>query len=420
MSVPNAANKRIVSLDQFRGYTVAGMFLVNFLSPFVAAPFVLKHHSSYCSYADTIMGNFLFAVGFAFRLSFGRRAIQQGLAQAYWHVLKRLIGLALVAVVVYQGSPQLPKGAEFNWETMKDLGVWGALSGPLKRDWFQTLMHIAVTSLWILPVIRAGAPWRVVYLILSALIHMGLSQAFCMEWVNRDPSGVDGGPLAFLTWSIPAIIGTLACDLVMSSRNRVTILGSLFCSGLFLIALGWIASCGSRCYDVPDDQVAALQGQRLSASPVIPRQADWIRWSNDLKNGNWAKVLAEPPFVAPPHSRQANGDKNSDYRKWNYWMMSTRFVTISYAAFVSGLSLILYAFFIVTSDLGGLSIRVFRTLGSNALFAYVLHDIVGDAVKKFVPRDAPPVAMWISFAVFFSICWLFVRSLEKKNIYIKL
>jgi len=74
----------------------------------------------------------------------------------------------------------------------------------------------------------------------------------------------------------------------------------------------------------------------------------------------------------------------------------------------------------VTSDLAGLSIGVFRTLGSNALFAYVLHDIVGDAVHKFLPRDAPPVAMWISFAVFFLICWLFIRSLEKKKIYIKL
>jgi len=74
----------------------------------------------------------------------------------------------------------------------------------------------------------------------------------------------------------------------------------------------------------------------------------------------------------------------------------------------------------VTSDLGGFSIGVFRTLGSNALFAYVLHDIVGDSVKKFIPGDVPPVAMWISFAVFFLICWVFVRSLEKKNIYIKL
>ena len=28
--------------------------------------------------------------------------------------------------------------------------------------------------------------------------------------------------------------------------------------------------------------------------------------------------------------------------------------------------------------------------------------------------------MWISFAVFFYITWLFIRSLEKRNIYIKL
>ena len=66
------------------------------------------------------------------------------------------VGLALVAIVVYQGSPQLPKGAAFDWQTIKQLGVWGVFAGPLKHDWFQTLMHIAVTSLWILPVIRAG------------------------------------------------------------------------------------------------------------------------------------------------------------------------------------------------------------------------------------------------------------------------
>ena len=294
---------RIASLDQFRGYTVAGMFLVNFLSPFVAAPFVLKHHSSYCSYADTIMGNFLFAVGFSLRLTFGRRAMRDGLGQAYWHVVKRLVGLALVAIVVYQGSPQLPKGAAFDWQTIKQLGLWGVVAGPLKHDWFQTLMHIAVTSLWILPVIRAGATWRVAYLIISALIHLGLSQAFNMAWVDRDPSGVDGGPLAFLTWSIPAIIGTLACDLVMSSRTKSAIVSSLIGWGLLLIALGWVASCVSRCYDVSGDRVAALREQRLSTSPVLPLQADWSRYAADLKNENWANVLTEPPFVPPPHSQ---------------------------------------------------------------------------------------------------------------------
>ena len=36
---------RIVSMDQFRGYTVAGMFLVNFVGGLAAFPEVLKHHN---------------------------------------------------------------------------------------------------------------------------------------------------------------------------------------------------------------------------------------------------------------------------------------------------------------------------------------------------------------------------------------
>ena len=54
------AGGRIASLDQFRGYTVAGMLLVNFLGGYQAVPAVLKHHNTYCSYADTIMPQFFF------------------------------------------------------------------------------------------------------------------------------------------------------------------------------------------------------------------------------------------------------------------------------------------------------------------------------------------------------------------------
>ena len=68
-----APPRRIVSLDQFRGYTVVGMLFVNFLGGFVVVPAVFKHHNTYCSYADTIMPQFFFAVGFAFRLTFLRR-----------------------------------------------------------------------------------------------------------------------------------------------------------------------------------------------------------------------------------------------------------------------------------------------------------------------------------------------------------
>src|SRR5262249_22987681 len=58
MSVASPESGRIASLDQFRGYTVLGMFFVNFIGHFAViaalAP-VVKHHNTYCSYADTIM-----------------------------------------------------------------------------------------------------------------------------------------------------------------------------------------------------------------------------------------------------------------------------------------------------------------------------------------------------------------------------
>ena len=67
-------------MDQFRGYTVAGMFLVNFVGGLAAFPEVLKHHNGhpYFSYADTIMPSFMFAAGFSYRLTVLRRLGQQG------------------------------------------------------------------------------------------------------------------------------------------------------------------------------------------------------------------------------------------------------------------------------------------------------------------------------------------------------
>ena len=530
MATGAAPQTRLASLDQFRGYTVAGMFLVNYLGGFIVCPYILKHHNTYCSYADTIMPQFFFAVGFSLRLSFGRRVMQQGLGTAYWHMAKRLIGLALVAIfITYQGSPDL-KGAPFTWDTMKNLGVWGAVHDSLKREWFQTLMHIAVTSLWILPVIRMNAIWRILYMIGSALIHLGISHVFYFNWVNASPAGIDGGPFGFLTWTIPTMIGTLACDAALRPGSRGGTLARIFAGSVVVLALGWIASCATRLYDmtpaevfglkqdqnaqdaernklgdqkhqlgkkidaetaavdrinaqiaeimrvrlralvekllgtpisrqfppprlideaekqlqseqapenVPkltaelqahkveiaklrsevaelDDKLRAFGDLKLARNPVIPPQQDW-------KGRTWKDLVAEPPFVPPPaDDPRIDVPPYELHRYWNYWMMSQRCGTISYLTFGAGISLAVYGLFFLLSDMIGVKIGVFRTLGTNALFGYVLHDITGDAVKKFVPKDVPPTVMWISFAVFFYITWLFMRSLEKQKIYIKL
>ena len=71
-------------------------------------------------------------------------------------------------------------------------------------------------------------------------------------------------------------------------------------------------------------------------------------------------------------------------------MMTQRGGSLSYLTFGAGFSLFVYLLFYVVSDLGGIRIGVFRTLGSNALAAYVLASIIGSAVQAFIPRRRQP------------------------------
>jgi predicted acyltransferase len=393
--------ERLLSLDQFRGYTVVGMLLVNFLGSFAVCPKVLSHSHDYVSYADTIMPQFLFAVGFAFRLTFGRRADLQGTGAAYSRIVRRMLGLVLVSLVIYTVGPR----AE-NWEKLTELGVWGAIREPLKRSWFQTLMHIAVTGLWLVPVIRASALVRIGWMVGSALAHVGLSAWFNYVWTNTDPNAIDGGPLGFLTWTVPAIVGTLACDAVAADPEYPPLGKLVMWSGL-LMGVGYLFSCGTRFYDVPPDQVESLKGRKLAESPVVP-PASAI--AAKQKSASLSAMLAEPPFVPPP---------SIERRKWNYWMMSQRGGTLSYLTFSAGFSLIVFVLFALACDRWGWKLAFFETFGTNALAAYVLHDLTGSAIKPFIPRDAPAWYVGAGLLLFFWVTWIFLRHFEKRGIFLR-
>jgi predicted acyltransferase len=66
-------DRRIRSLDQFRGFTVLAMFAVNFLHGMKAIPLVFQHNENWFSLADWIMPAFLFTVGMSFRLTWKKR-----------------------------------------------------------------------------------------------------------------------------------------------------------------------------------------------------------------------------------------------------------------------------------------------------------------------------------------------------------
>lgn len=361
---PPSKPPRLASLDQFRGYTVAGMLLVNFLGSFAVVPAVLKHHNTYCSYADTIMPQFFFAVGFALRLTFVRRVEAVGTWKASAAVLRRCAGLAVLGVALYH-----LEGGVKSWAQLQALGVGGFLRTAFSRGPFETLVHIALATVWVLPVIGARPSVRWAFLVLTALLHLGLSRWFYFDWVWHKP-GIDGGPLGFMSWAEPVLVGSLAFDAVRRGGPTLRTAGMLCGWAAGLMAVGYGLSC-------------------LGGMP------------------------AAPPFVAPD-------------TPVNLWTMSQRTGSISYQTFGAGWSLAVFALFLVVCDRPGARHRfefdsaVFRAFGRNALVAYVLHGIVAGAVKEYVPKDSPGWYVAAGFALYFAANVMFVRGLEKDGVYVRM
>lgn len=388
--------QRLVSLDQFRGYTVAGMFLVNFFAGYSICPQILKHTHDYCSYADTIMPQFLFAVGFALRLSFRKQAELNGLPAAWNRMTRRMLGLIAVSLFWYSFTNSSGIASH-----MAEEGWGGTLFWLFKRAWFQTLMHIAVTSIWILPVLTSSVSIRLLYGVSSALAHVALSWWFNFEWCNTGANCIDGGPLGFLTWCLPALAGTWACD-VVRHRGVAGSVWRLLVFAVVVMTAAWLMSSLSTIYDVPAEKVAEMQEQKLAQNPVIPSAEQWQQWSFRT---------AELPFVPPP---------DKDHRKWNYWMMSQRAGTLTYLLFSAGFCTLVYAFFLQIGDGWGFQVGMFRTFGVNALSGYVIHDLSGSIVSAFFPeKTSSPLASLIALTAFFLLNYAILRTMEKRQLFLR-
>ena len=113
------------------------MLLVNFLGGYDAVPALLHHHHTWCSYADTIMPQFFFAVGMALRLVVQRDSLRQNRAAALWRGCQRGLLLVLIGCFWYHPSR--------DFDTWADLT--GTPAGPLLRDLFLTNVFLALTHI---------------------------------------------------------------------------------------------------------------------------------------------------------------------------------------------------------------------------------------------------------------------------------
>ena len=243
---------------------------------------------------------------------------------------------------------------------------------------FQTLAHIACTSLWVLPVIGARGRVRFAFMVFSAALFVLCSQLGYYNWVNLY-KGVDGGPLSFMSWTIPLLLGAYAFDVLEAKGPKGAIKPLILCGALFMM-VGYGLSCLNA--------ITHSLGDPTSATGLA-------RW------------FVEPPFVRPS-------------RTVDIWTMSQRSGSITYLTFAGGLATALLALFVWLCDLRGWEWGVFRTLGQNALAAYIVHDVLIEQISPFTPRDSPFWYVALMTAVFFYLTWLIMRYLEKNKLYLKL
>ena len=238
---------RLLSLDVFRGMTIAGMILVNNPGTWDAIHEPLEHAAwSGWTPTDLIFPFFLFISGVSIPLAFGKRLAEDSKSKIYLKILRRFAVIFLLGLFI-AAFPY------FDFSTLRIPGV---------------LQRIAVCYL-VASVIFLNTNWKqqgiiaVILLIIYWILINGFSVPGCELTTMEDK---ECNPAAYLDrivfgvnhiWSlgkvydpegilstIPAIATALAGVLtgtwLKSNRSDAEKTNGLFFFGTVLVAIGWI------------------------------------------------------------------------------------------------------------------------------------------------------------------------------------
>jgi predicted acyltransferase len=246
---------RLLSLDAFRGATIAGMILVNNPGTWADIYPQLRHAAWHgWTFTDFIFPFFLWIVGVAMTLSFARR-VEQGADKKHLllHVLRRaaiIFGLGLFL----NGFPfGLFFGHNFSWEQIR-------IPGVLQRI---AVCYLIASTIFMYSGIRGQIAWIVgllaSYWLMITLIPVPGFGAGILEPLGSLPWHVDSNFLAGHTWrgapvpgfdpegilsTIPAIattlLGVLTGHWLRTDRSREEKTAWMFVAGNFFLLLGAI------------------------------------------------------------------------------------------------------------------------------------------------------------------------------------
>jgi len=196
MSVPTS--QRIKAIDQFRGFAILCMVVINYGMDIQTLPDWLKHSQDIgMTFADLGTPVFIFAIGLTYGLSFRRRVKKNGYLSTIGHFIRRYLAFIGLGAILTAGQTALGRRL--------DLVDWGVL----QAIGFAGLMTLLVISL---PTgIRLGFG-----LGLLAIYQILLDK----YWLGIVLGSQHGGLPGSLSWSAFLIIATVLGDIFQDESSR--------------------------------------------------------------------------------------------------------------------------------------------------------------------------------------------------------
>jgi predicted acyltransferase len=358
------SNKRMVSVDQLRGYAIFGMLIVNaqslFFEPiqgtfesagakefFDAFLYQTSHHRTAFTYADTIAPLFLFVVGMGMRISWLRRSGAMGFWKNRKSLIKRYVLLVLIAFALYAG---------WLWDALMDIGLAGLLAIPLIDTKPRTRVLAAFAYLAVYQCIFMSTSYG------TWLVHGQFSledPTYIPLLVRLLPlddelfgAALNGGLLGPLSWVMMLLFGSVAYD-ILAERSEKKFL---------LICLGW--------------------GVGLCALGF----ALHVEWS---------------------------GMKEA-------WPFSASYMTAPFSLWATGLCFFHLLAFYIICDILHLRLPSFTSVGMNPLVIYIAQSLFLDVAEDFAPDRLGLFAGLVGFLAFWSVFAGAAYAMKRRNIYIKL
>jgi predicted acyltransferase len=386
MSVEAAADPkgRLISLDVFRGITIAGMVLVNNPGTWGAIYSPLEHAEwNGWTPTDLIFPFFLFIVGIAIPLALGKRMEEGGVTkEVYFKIIRRslvifLLGILLASFPFYDFA----KGTWFDWSLLRIPGV---------------LQRIAVCYLF------------------TALIFVN---------TNWKQQAVIAVVLLFLYWALMTLIGVPGCE-VTTFNDKACNFAAYLDRMILMENHMWRSS---KVFD-PEGILSTMPAIATTLAGVLC--GHWLK----TKRSDLDKVSGLFFFGV---ALTALG--------WCWHLVfpiNKSLWTSSYVVFTAGMALCLLAFCYWLIDIKGYKkwTKPFVIFGVNALALFVgsglmarllglikVSDSEGNYIslqvyifKNFFLTWASPINASLLYAISFILVWLFLMWLLYRNkIYIK-